>query len=244
MFPLLASFLFALWTHRDELSDKSAIRDDAGMYYLLGAQVDPGSMKNDLLVRAFGDGPLSGAGGVRILSGFLLPVEKAAAKALGLREMLLSKAILLQTVAGVVVMALGRSLGFGGWAWGFLALFMAYFSSTNVFFGGLHRAYAPLLCMALYYCAEKGLIAGALAVTAGFYAFTALLCRFPAVWSCCPCCKRRAKPQRYGWLLLASSRRFLYPALFRPDIINGSASLSPGREFECRRFSPAGSIFI
>ena len=85
LFPLLASFLFALWTHRDELSDKYAIRDDAGLYYLLRAQVEPGSMKNDLLVRAFGDGPLSGAGGVRILSGFLLPVEKAAAKALGLR---------------------------------------------------------------------------------------------------------------------------------------------------------------
>lgn len=223
LLPLLVSFLFALWTHRDELSDKYSVYDDAGMYYLLRAQVEPGSMEKDLVVRAFGSGALSGIGGVRLLSGFLLPVEKAAAKALGLREMLLSKAILLQTVTGVAAVALGRSLGFGGWAWGFLALFMAYFSSMNVFFGGLHREYAPLLCLALYYCAEKGLLAGALAVSAGFYAFYGA--SFP--FSCCVgmlmlAAGADAKSRRYGWLLLAvfAAVPFILRS-FKPEIIDG-----------------------
>lgn len=223
LLSLLVSFLFALWTHRVELSDKYAVYNDAGIYYLLRAQADPGSMKNDLLASALGGGPLSSASGVRLLSGFMLPVEKAAMKLMGLREMLLLKSILLQTLTCAAAFALARALGFGGWAWGFLPLFMAYFSSTNVFFGGLHRAYAPLLCLALYYYAEKGLIAGALAVSAGVYAFYGA--SFPLF--CCVVMlllvgSADAKRRRYGWILLTVFAAVPFVLRFlRPDIVNG-----------------------
>lgn len=223
LLSLLLSFLFALWTHRVEIGDRYAMYDDAAIYYVLRAQTEPGSLGKDLLANSLGGGAVSGAGGMRVLSGPLLPVERAAARAYGLREMLLAKAILLQTAAGTMALALGLSLGFGGWAWGFWALFMAYFSSTDVFFGGLHRGYGPLLALALYYFAEKGSLAGALAVTAGFYAFYGA--SFP--FSSCVVilmlvADAEAKYRRCGWALLLLFAAAPFAALlFKPEFVAG-----------------------
>ncbi|MCM2267014.1 MAG: hypothetical protein NDI60_04485 [Elusimicrobiales bacterium] len=159
---LLACAAFAAWAlflHRHELSARDAVYDDNGYYYVLHGAADPAALEGDLLMAAYrrGDGG-AGFAWKWPMNPVLARAEAALLDKLPLRKVLVWKSVIFQVLAGIPVFLLGLAYFGAGGGYFFAAVFYAYFSSMDVFFGGLPRgAHVCLVGLAFYFLKARSL---------------------------------------------------------------------------------------
>lgn len=160
---------WALFLHRDELRDRNVFYGDSSYYYVLYGYADASLLKKDFLMSYLRE--LEGKEKVSLVPRPLLPLERRMVRFAGPREILLWKAILGQMLICILTVFLLR-LRYGAAAAWALPLFVLYFSTTDVFFGGLHREFGAAALLLLYFGMlrnSRALLAASLVAFAMFY---------------------------------------------------------------------------
>lgn len=175
---LLAFVLASAWAgyiHRRELAaaDRSVVYADIGYYYVLYGYASPSLLQRDLLMETLRERSALKMAGVGPIPRILLPVETALARRFDVRTILLWKSILLQVVISMTLFLIGLRLSPRLDPFVLLGVSLLYLSTTDVFFGGLHRELGFLMvCLAFYAVLRRALPLLFVAVL-GTYAFYA-----------------------------------------------------------------------
>lgn len=200
---MLISLGYALYMHRQELTNPYIVYPDCHFYYFLYGLFDYSLFQNDLLMQSYIRHPLFFVVSMPFAKP-IVPIEALLTRFFDISRIITGVSIAYNMIAAFLVFKIGEIFKDKKSAVTLVILFLLYFSTMETFFGGGVRGIGAIICCLIFYGLCRSSIAVSLSAVSLSFVFYSLLLPLTVIVSSLQICAssiKRDKKIKYFILL-------------------------------------------